>query len=294
MPTPMPSASNSCAREKLASAILDFASASAPISGSLSTSLHDAAHQRDLARLVLADRGVARDHVRHLVREHRGELGGVVGERDQAARDVELAARQREGVDRRRIEDGDAVVQVRPLGRRDQLVDGLVEQRFELGILVGAVIGGEDALMLALVGRRPLLLRLPAAASGSDPGGAPTVSSDELQPASSEAEGGDEQQPATRTARRRKRERPECSVPTAMRLTMAIFCGSVSSARRSRSAPGGVASIRGPLRSSIHPRTRTRRFSSLFGASPAAAKMRSWRFKMVTVSACDHRRPKFT
>jgi hypothetical protein len=38
MPTPIPSASNSCAREKLASAIFDFASASAPVSGSLSTS----------------------------------------------------------------------------------------------------------------------------------------------------------------------------------------------------------------------------------------------------------------
>jgi hypothetical protein len=38
MATPMSSASNSCARVKLASAILDFASASAPVSGSLNTS----------------------------------------------------------------------------------------------------------------------------------------------------------------------------------------------------------------------------------------------------------------
>ena len=146
----MPSASNSCAREKLASAILDLASASAP---SLRIAEHvggDAADQRGLPRLVLADRGVARDHVRHLVRQHRGELGVVVGEREQAARDVELAGRQREGVDRRRVEDGDLVVQVRPLGRRDQLVDRLVEQAFELGIVVGAAIGREDALVLAL------------------------------------------------------------------------------------------------------------------------------------------------
>ena len=71
--------------------------------------VHDAAHHRDLARLVLADRGVAGDDMRHLVRQHGGELGGVVGQRDQAARHVELAARQREGVDGRRIEDGDAV-----------------------------------------------------------------------------------------------------------------------------------------------------------------------------------------
>ena len=39
MPTPMPSASNSCAREKAASVSFDLASASAPICGSLSTSL---------------------------------------------------------------------------------------------------------------------------------------------------------------------------------------------------------------------------------------------------------------
>ena len=87
----------------------------------------DAVDQRGLPRLVLADRGVARDHVRHLVRQHGGELGVVVGERDQAAGDVELAGRQREGVDRWRIEDGDLVVQVGPLGRGDQLVDGLLE-----------------------------------------------------------------------------------------------------------------------------------------------------------------------
>jgi hypothetical protein len=35
MPTPIPSASNSWAREKLASAIFDLASASAVVSGSL-------------------------------------------------------------------------------------------------------------------------------------------------------------------------------------------------------------------------------------------------------------------
>ena len=87
----------------------------------------DAVDQRGLARLVLADFGVAGDHMRHLVRQHRGELGVVVGERDQAAGDVELAVRQREGVDRGRVEDGDFVFQLRPLGRHDQLVDGLLQ-----------------------------------------------------------------------------------------------------------------------------------------------------------------------
>ena len=89
----------------------------------------DAVDQRGLPRLVLADRGVAGDHVRHLVRQHRGELGVVVGERDQAAGDVELAVRQREGVDRGRVEDGDLVFQLRPLGGGDELVDGLLQHR---------------------------------------------------------------------------------------------------------------------------------------------------------------------
>ena len=112
----------------------------------------DAVDQRGLARLVLADRGVAGDHMRHLVRQHRGELGVVVGERDQAAGDVELAVRQREGVDRGRVEDGDLVFQVRPLGGRDQLVDGLLQHAAaRAGSSIDAAIGGEDAQVLALL-----------------------------------------------------------------------------------------------------------------------------------------------
>ncbi len=122
--------------------------------------LHHAAHQRDLTRLVLADGGVARDHVRHLMREHRGELGGVVGERDQPARHVELAGRQREGVDRRRVEDGHPVMHVRALGSGDQPLHRAIEHRFELGVVVGAVIGGEDTLVLARGRDRLLLLGL--------------------------------------------------------------------------------------------------------------------------------------
>ena len=124
-------------------------------------------------RLFLADRGMARDHVAHLMRQHRGELGLVVGERDQPARDVELAVRQREGVDRRRIEDGDLVFQIGPLGRRHQPVDGLLDRRLQARVLVGAAIGGEDARMLALA---PPAAARPArrlAAPAARPGGCP-------------------------------------------------------------------------------------------------------------------------
>ena len=143
--------------------------------------LHDAAHQRHLARLVLSYGGMACDHVRHFVGEHRGELGRVVGQRDQPARHVELPARQREGVDRRRIENGDAIVHVRPLGCGDELGHRLVEHGFELGILVGAAIGGEDALMLALRRSRHLLLLLEPAWAARERGQRPRRRADREQ-----------------------------------------------------------------------------------------------------------------
>ena len=53
--------------------------------------------------------GMAQGHVRDLVREHRRDLGGVVGERQQPAGHVEAAVRQREGVDHRGVEDRDLI-----------------------------------------------------------------------------------------------------------------------------------------------------------------------------------------
>ena len=154
MPTPMPSASNSCAREKFAIVSLVLASASAVRSGSLLMSVTTRVDDRGLPRLVLADRGVLGQHMRHLVAQHRGQFRGVAGERDQAARDIELAGRQREGVHRAGIEDRDLVGLVGTVGGRDQPVDGLADQRFQLRVVIDAAIGGEDALMLALGGRR--------------------------------------------------------------------------------------------------------------------------------------------
>src|SRR5262249_54982431 len=65
--------------------------------------------------------------------------------------------------DRARSAERAATMHVRPLGCRHQLCDRLVEQPLELGIVVVAVIGGENALMLARGwGRRLwLLLGLP-------------------------------------------------------------------------------------------------------------------------------------
>ncbi len=107
------------------------------------------ADQRRLLRLLFADRGMAGDDVTHLVGQHRRKLRFIVGERGDAAGHVKLSGRQGESVDRLRIEQGDLVVQVRPLGRRNQALDGLLDHALQLRIVVDAAIGGEDALMLA-------------------------------------------------------------------------------------------------------------------------------------------------
>ena len=114
----------------------------------------DAGDDRRLARLVLADRRVFCQHMRHLVAQNRRQFGGVAGERDQAARHVELAGRQRECVHRAGIEDRHLVALIGTLGSRHQPVDGLGDQGLQLRIVIGAAIGGEDPLMLAFGGRR--------------------------------------------------------------------------------------------------------------------------------------------
>ena len=103
-----------------------------------------------LARLVLADRGMLCQYMRHLVGQHRRQFRGVAGQRNQPAGDIELSGGQREGVDRAGIEDGHLVGEVGAVGGRHQPVDGLGDQRFQPRVVIGAAIGGQDALMLAL------------------------------------------------------------------------------------------------------------------------------------------------
>ena len=58
---------------------------------------------------------------------------------------------------------------------------------------------------------------------------------------------------------------------------------------------GASAAMIGPPRCSIHPRTRMRRPSSVFGSTPAAAKVAPHApCRMVTVKSRVQRRPKFT
>ena len=100
---------------------------------------------------------MTRDHMRHLVREHRGQFRVVIGERNEAARDVERSARQREGIDRGRVQQRHAVFDVGPLGGGDETIDDLGNRIFEFGRVINTAISSDEALMfLALFGRERL------------------------------------------------------------------------------------------------------------------------------------------
>jgi len=266
----MASASNSCAREKLASVSFDLASAGVRVAQDVRHHMRD---DRRLLGLLLADGRVAGDDVAHFVRQNGSELGLVVGQRDQPARNVKLPVRQREGVDRRRVEDGDLVGQVRPLGRGDETVDGLLDQRLHARVVVLPAIGGEDARVLAFGGglrvgvrrrlrqrQRHLLVVGRAGAGGED-----------------EAE----------------RDRR-----AAQRVHPGLRCRNRRHFRRTHSmisiCSGAVTSTIGPRRYSSQPRARMRRPCSDEGSTPAAVKSPRRRRRMVRERSRVKRRPKFT
>ena len=114
----------------------------------------DAADKIDLLLLLLAQLGMPRDDMAHLMGDHGSKLGVVVGERDEAARHIELAGRQRESIDRLRIEDGDLVMQVRLIRRGDQAFDHLLDHGLQPRVVIDTAISREDALMLAQHRRR--------------------------------------------------------------------------------------------------------------------------------------------
>ncbi len=115
-------------------------------------------HLRLLALLAL-DAVIGR-HMRHLVREHGGHFRGVVGERQQAAGHVEIAARKRESVDCRRVENGDAVGLLRVFRNRRQGAGDPGDQPLGLGVAVFSAVARHDAWMLARaeLGPRVVLL----------------------------------------------------------------------------------------------------------------------------------------
>ena len=110
-------------------------------------------------RMAVALGGVAGRHVADLVSEHAGELGLVAGQRQQAAGDVDIAPRQREGVDDVAVEHGEGEV---PLGEirvpRDRAADR-AHVRPEVVVAIGAAEAVDDAGMLAPADLELVLLR---------------------------------------------------------------------------------------------------------------------------------------
>ena len=147
---PIASASSSWLRENCASLSLPRISAALAVGAVAEHVGDDLGRQPLLGLQLLALQAVIGGDVAHLVRDDRGQLGRIIGQRQQAARHVEIAARQREGVDVRRVEDGDAVG-LRRIGRHQrQIADDLGHHALELGVGIFAAIGGKDARVLGL------------------------------------------------------------------------------------------------------------------------------------------------
>ena len=153
MVMPILSASISWLREKVASVSREPARVDWLASGSERTSVATRSTMSACSTTFARCDRVVEEHMRHLVREHGGELGGFVGERDQPARDVEIAAGQREGVGDRRIQDGDLVAPRGVVGGGDEPRDDAGDRLLDRRVGIDAAIFGDDARVLARADR---------------------------------------------------------------------------------------------------------------------------------------------
>jgi hypothetical protein len=120
----------------------------------------DAPGDGRLRLLLLPQNAVIGDDMAHFVGNHGCDFGRVVGECKQAACNVEIAARQCEGIDIGTIENGDAIGLVRLVGNRRQLADDLGHHTFKPLVLVLAAIGRENSRMLLRTElRQPVIAR---------------------------------------------------------------------------------------------------------------------------------------
>ena len=151
---PIWSASSSCWREKPAMVLAALAWTSSPFSRFWMTR---AAWVITAARLFLlrAQKGVTRGDMGDLMRHHRGDFGGVVGQRQQAARHEQVAGGQREGVDDGRIENGDAIGLGRGVAGLGQADQHVIEVIFRLGPVIFAAEKRDQLLAFGCSGVSP-------------------------------------------------------------------------------------------------------------------------------------------
>ena len=79
---------------------------------------------------------MTRIHVADLMAEHRGELRFVAQERHDAAREVDVPARQRERVHGRLVDDGERPWKIRTVRRAHQTIADVAHVPLQLGVLV--------------------------------------------------------------------------------------------------------------------------------------------------------------
>ena len=108
-------------------------------------------------RAAVGLHGVPRRDVGNLVAEHAGQLGLVVQVGHDAARQVDVAAGKREGVDGRRVDDGEMPVEIGPVGDRGQRVPHLLDEGLQALVRVDAHLAPNLDVRLATDGE---LLRL--------------------------------------------------------------------------------------------------------------------------------------
>ena len=112
---------------------------------------------------------VAGVHMADLMRQDAGELCLVLCQREQTARDVDIAAGQGEGVDHRRVQHGEGIVEVGLFGGAGQELPERVDVGLNLRVFVGPA-EVLDQLIMLLRAQASLETRQPVGRSRAGPG----------------------------------------------------------------------------------------------------------------------------
>ena len=91
-----------------------------------------------------------------LMRQHGGDLAGVVGEFEHATGDIDIAAREGEGIDVGGIENGDRILGIGLTISGQQPADDMRQHDLRRPIGIDAAIGGNDPRIFTGAKRRVL------------------------------------------------------------------------------------------------------------------------------------------